>query len=267
MKISVIVTTYNNLEHLKRVVTGLMNQSIKNFELVIADDGSKEETKLWIDNLKEKSKLKVKHVWHEDRGFRKCEILNKAVVESEGEYLIFLDGDCVPRKNMVETHIKSAREDRYVTGGKVLLTQEMTDNLKEEDIIKNKLEQMGMWCLKLKRTRRVLISYIPGLRYLFDRKVKRLPGWRGENASTYKKNILNVNGFDERFAYGYEDADFGHRLEKNGVLGYSIRYTCPVFHLEHGRSYAQDERNKKNIEYYNENREKQITWTDFGIEK
>jgi len=265
VKTSVIISTYNSPVHLRRVIKGLEAQTIKPFEVIIADDGSSQETEFELKKYKETSLLNIVHVWHEDQGFRKCTILNKAILESDGEYLIFLDGDCVPRRDMLETHLKYAKKNRYITGGKVHLTQEFTDTLTEKDIENNKLEKFGTWWFKSKNTRRLIAGYIHAFAYLSDRRMtKRMPGWRGENASAYKEKIVEVGGFDERFTYGLEDADLGHRLACNGVVGFSIRYTSPVYHLEHQRPYAGPE-NEINNDFYNENRKLKRTFTPYGI--
>jgi len=270
MKVTVIITTYNNPKHLKKVLLGLENQTDQKFDIVIADDGSTSETKTMITQFSHISSLVITHIWQEDNGPRKCTILNKAILRATGEYLIFLDGDCVPKSNMIKTHKKFAKRGRYLTGGAVGLSLNFTNSITESDITNKKLEKIGRWWLDTNRYRRLLISKIPILRYLFDRNVRRLPGWRGGNASTYKSHLLDIGGFDERFSIGREDADLGHRLECNGVLGFSIRYTSPVYHLEHGRGYRTDDSHvmgKTNQEIYDENRKLRITFTPYGIPK
>jgi glycosyltransferase involved in cell wall biosynthesis len=270
MKTSVIITTYNSPLHLKKVLLGLANQTDTEFDVVIADDGSTKETADMLDSYREEAPYEIYHIWHEDLGPRKCTILNKAILEAPGEYLVFLDGDCVPQKNMIAVHKKYARKDRYVTGGAVCLTQEFTDSLSEDDIRNQKLEKFGLWWFGTTRPRRLIIAKFPSLAYKFDRNIKRLPGWRGGNASTFKSCLLDINGFDERFSIGREDADTGHRLECNGVLGFSVRYTTPVYHLEHARGYSTPKsyvEGKTNVDIYDENRAVKLTYTPYGINK
>src|SRR5208337_2735464 len=103
--------------------------------------------------------------------------------------------------------------------GKVLLSQQLTDRLTAESVARGDLERIGVWWGGVQKRRRLIVGRVPGLRYLFDRNVKRPPGWRGENSSTFADYVHLVGGFDERFTYGREDADFGHRLEVAGVIG------------------------------------------------
>ena len=107
MKIGVIISTYNNPEWLEKTLWGYMAQSRKADEIVVADDGSKEETRQLIERYQQF--LPIKHVWHEDIGFRKTKILNEALKAAESEYLIFTDQDCVPRRDFVATHERFAR--------------------------------------------------------------------------------------------------------------------------------------------------------------
>src|ERR1041384_5412277 len=99
MRVSVIITTYNNPAWLEKVLWGFEVQTYKNFEVIIADDGSGEETQQLINRFKDQSLLRIIHVWHEDKGYQLCQLLNKPINASTSSYLIFTDGDCVPRKD------------------------------------------------------------------------------------------------------------------------------------------------------------------------
>jgi len=265
LRVSVIITTFNNPRGLSFTLAGLRRQTVVPLELLIADDGSGDDTKRVIDEARASFPCPIRHVWQPRDGFRKCTILNRAVLEAAGEYLVFFDGDCVPMRGAIAAHLHAARRNRYVTGGKVLLSREVSDALTMDDVVRGRLNGFGAWWFSTKRARRLMISRLPGIRFLFDRNVPRLPGWRGENASTFREHVLHVAGFDERFTYGYEDADFGHRLECAGVLGYSIRYTSPVVHLEHERSYVSPEIIAGNKKLYDENRALKMTVTPHGI--
>src|SRR5690554_2143218 len=104
MDISVIITTYNQPEWLEKVLWGCAVQTFPHFEIIIADDGSGPETREAIERMRSQLPMPLRHVWHEDRGFRKCEILNRAIAAASGDYLIFLDGDCIPRRDFVDVH-------------------------------------------------------------------------------------------------------------------------------------------------------------------
>ena len=132
MKISVIISTYNSPLWLRKVLWGYETQSFKDFELVIADDGSGEETKQLVQDFKANSPLTVHHVWHEDNGFQKCSILNKAIRKSSHEYLVFTDGDCVPHPTLLETHAGNAEHGRFLSGGYCKLPMTTSKAIREK---------------------------------------------------------------------------------------------------------------------------------------
>src|SRR5690554_3276287 len=105
--IGVVITTYNSPLWLGKVLTGYECQSFKSFRVIIADDGSTDETKELIDTFKARGILTIDHVWHEDDGFRKCQILNKAISETECDYLIFTDGDCIPEPDFINGFVEN----------------------------------------------------------------------------------------------------------------------------------------------------------------
>lgn len=265
LRLSVIVSTYNNPRALSLVLAGLARQTVQDFELLIADDGSGPATKEVIDRFARAARFPVQHVWHPDKGFRKCTILNTAIVATSGSYLIFFDGDCVPPARTIAAHVQAAQRHRYLAGGKVILSQQLTDRLTVESVQRGDFERIRFWWRDVKKRRRLIINRVPGIRALFDRNVRRPPGWRGENSSTFAEYVHLVAGFDERFTYGLEDADFGHRLEAAGVIGYSLRYTAPVFHLEHPRPYALPEMVAANRALYDANRAVRMTATPYGL--
>ena len=219
--VSVIVTTYNNPRALALVLAGLSRQTVHAAEVLIADDGSGPETRAAIEQWTPRLPCRLRHVWHPDEGFRKCTILNRAIDAAAGDYLVFFDGDCVPPAHCLRAHVDAARDHRYVTGGAVMLSPAFSDQLTPEAVLGGELERFGWWWFGVRRPRRLFVSRIPGLRGMLDRNVRRPPGWRGGNASTFARYVHLVRGFDERFTYGYEDADFGHRLEAAGVIGFS----------------------------------------------
>src|SRR5512141_1388653 len=129
MLISVIVTTYNREDALEAVLRSLAAQTDRNFEVIVADDGSKAPTAALVESWKAKgTKIgqRLEHVWHEDRGFRAAEIRNRAILAARGEYVVFLDGDCIARPDFVATHRRLAERGWFVTGNRILLSPELT---------------------------------------------------------------------------------------------------------------------------------------------
>jgi glycosyltransferase involved in cell wall biosynthesis len=267
LRLSVIVTTYNNPRALAMVLAGLARQTVQDFELLIADDGSGADTKTVIDDFARGASFPVEHVWHPDQGFRKCTILNEAIEAARGTYLIFFDGDCVPPSYNLAAHVRAARPNRYLAGGAVLLSERLTRRFTVESVARGDLERIGLWWTEIDKPRRLIVNRLPLIRLLFDRNVRRPPGWRGGNSSTFAEYVHRVGGFDERFTYGLEDADFGHRLEAAGVIGYSLRYTAPVFHLAHERPYVRTDELTANQALYDANRAARMTMTPYGLSR
>lgn len=263
--VSVIVTTYNNPRALALVLAGLSRQTVRPAEVLIADDGSGAETQAVIEQWAARLPCKLHRIWQRDEGFRKCTILNRAIEAAAGAYLVFFDGDCIPPAHCLRAHLDAAREHRYVSGGAVMLSPQLSAQLTPEAVLAGHLERIGWWWLGVRRARRLVVSRVPWLRGVLDRNVRRPPGWRGGNASTWSRHVRAVGGFDERFTYGYEDADFGHRLEHAGVIGFSIRYTAPVYHVHHERPYRNDAQREANRALYDANRAAGTTVTPFGL--
>ena len=264
--LSVIVSTYNNPRALALVLAGLERQTRPPQELLVADDGSGAETRGLIEAWARRLSYPLRHVWHPDEGFRKCRILNQAILAARGEYLVFFDGDCVPSAHCLAVHVARAAANRYVSGGKVLLGPRSSAALDEMAVRHGVLDRPGRWWLDVAKKRRLLVSRVPGLRDLLDRNVRRPPGWRGENASTWAVHARAVGGFDERFTYGYEDADFGQRLLLAGVIGVSVRYTAPVYHLDHPRPWRNEAVIAANKALYDGNRADRVVRTPYGIQ-
>lgn len=264
-RLSVIVTTYNNPRGLQLVLAGLTRQTVQDFELLIADDGSGAETAALISEFAGRARFPVRHVWHPDQGFRKCTISNKAILEAEGDYLVFFDGDCIAPSHCLAAHLSEARHGSYLTGGKIPVSRSLGGRLTVESVEAGLLDGIGFWWLGVGKRRRLFVSHVPVVRDMMNRRVPRQPSWRGENSSAFASDLRRVGGFDERFTYGYEDAEFGHRLQAAGVQGRSIRYTAPVFHLEHERPYVDPLQIVRNRKLYNENRACSLGWTPHGL--
>ena len=115
--ISIIISTYNSVEWLEKVLWGFNCQIYKSFEVVIADDGSGQETTDAIDRLRQQVFYPIKHVWHEDNGFQKCKILNLAIKKTSASYIIMTDGDCIPREDFVQVHHVNKQKGYFISGG------------------------------------------------------------------------------------------------------------------------------------------------------
>lgn len=267
--ISVIISTYNSPEWLKKVIWGYNTQTYRNFEMVIADDGSRQETIDMIDELRKEVFYPIIHVWHEDNGFQKSQILNKSILACTTDYIMMSDGDCIPRTDFVEQHIKFREEGYFLSGGYHKLPMDLSIKINKEDIYSDKcfdvswLKKNGM---KTSFKNHKIDAY--GVKSsVLNALTPTNPSWNGHNASGWKSDILKINGFDERMQYGGQDRELGERLVNLGVKPKQIRYSTTCLHLDHKRGYATKESIEKNQNIRKETRSSKRPWTDFGIVK
>ena len=269
MEISVIISTYNAKEWLEKVLWGYNLQTYTNFEMVIADDGSREDTRELIERFKEVSNYPITHVWHEDRGFQKSAILNKAILACKTPYIIMSDGDCIPKKDFVEVHHREREQGRFLSGGYFKLPLTISKAITEEDVEKQNCFHID-WLLErgLKKSFKNNKLTATGWKEKFLNAVTPTrPTWNGHNASGWTKDILEVRGLDERMQYGGQDRELGERLVNLGIKGKQIRYSAIVIHLDHPRGYANKESWAKNYAIRKETRSKKIKQTSYGIKR
>lgn len=266
---SVIFTTYNHPKWLEKTLWGFSVQSYRDFEIIVADDGSGPETREVIERLQPQIEIPIRHLWQEDDGFQKCRILNKAIAASRGEYLIFTDGDCIPHPDFVRNHVELARENTMLSGGYFKLPLEVSRAITREDILDGNSTN-PIWLLRhgVPFTPKIakLISQ-PLLGALLDALTVTTASWNGHSSSTWKKHVLETNGFDERMQYGGQDREFGERLMNLGIKARQVRYRCSCVHLDHGRGYAHPESIARNRSIRAHTRRHRVTRTEYGIEQ
>lgn len=268
-KTSIIISTYNQLDWLRNVLIGYEQQTFKNFEIVIADDGSSEATKAFILDFKKKSKISIQHIWQKDEGFQKTKILNKAILACNGDYLIFTDGDCIPRKDFVATHLSLKKDKHFLSGGYFKLPLKISKLITEADIISQNCFNKG-WLIEkgLEPSFKLNKLTSKGLKEkILNNFTPTKATWDGMNASGFKKDILAVNGFDERMRYGGEDRELGERLINYGLTPIQIRYSAICVHLYHERGYVNGKDFDLNKAIRKETKRQTKIWTDFGIEQ
>lgn len=267
MRTAVIVTTYNSPVWLEKVLWGLGNQDAQGFQVVVADDGSGPQTAETIRRVGEQFRLSISHVWHEDDGFRKCAILNKAVSECAADYLVFLDGDCIPRADFLSQHLAHAMQGRFLSGGAIRLPMELSQSIGLGDVRRQDVFRMRwLWRHGYPPGRNALKLSGRGWWGAFlDRLTTTAPTFNGGNASLFKADFLRVNGFDSRMQHGGLDREFGERLERAGIRGFQLRNRAICVHLDHARAYADQEKLAANHRLREENRRHQTTWTAYGV--
>lgn len=267
--IGIVISTYNNPEWLEKTLWGYTLQTHNTFELILADDGSGEDTRELIDKFRNKYFPNIKHIWHADEGFRKCKILNDAIVASESEYLIFTDHDCIPRKDFIETHLRYAEKGYFLSGGYPKLPMETSKAITYEDIISENafdikwLRQHGLKS-SFKNTKLLKSkTFASFMNFITPAKAS----WNGCNSSGWKEDMLTINGFNESMQYGGLDREFGERLVNMGIRSKQIRYSAICVHLDHSRPYKNKELIERNKEIRRNVKANKIIKTPNGIEK
>lgn len=234
--ISVILATYNWPEALDLCLQSLQTQTDLDFEICIADDGSKPETGQLIADWQARSGVPIAHHWQEDQGFRKARILNEAIRHARGAYLVFLDGDCLVQPDFIARHRALAEPGFLVTGARILLGQDLTRTLCAQrrwqfDAFK---AQAWRW-----RWQGQLNKWWPLQLKWPDHRGRVYSGfvWRrikGCNMAAWREDVQRMGGFDEGLeGWGHEDADFVYRLQCEGVRRKSGSWSTEVLHLWH----------------------------------
>ena len=267
MKASVIMSTYNAEAWLEKVIWGFSVQTENDFEIIIADDGSGPKTKELLDRMRSEINIPLVHVWQEDNGFQKSQILNKAIMAANSDYLIFTDGDCIPRKDFVATHLKFREQGYFLSGGYFKLSMEVSLAITKEDIFSQKcfdakwLVQRGMKNFKkLKLTATGFTEKL--LNFITPTKAT----WNGHNASGWKKDLVAINGFNQEMQYGGQDRELGERLFNKGLKSKQIRYSAICVHLDHARGYVNEATWKKNYAIRKNTRDNKVIRTPVGID-
>ena len=233
MLVSVIITTYNNPNFLEQNLNSFLNQKDKNFEIIVADDGSTKATEKLIKQYE--SKLKISHVWHNDDGFRAAKIRNEAVKISTGNYLVFIDGDCITFDDFIENHKKIAENGYFARGNRVMLSQTFSKKIINEKININLISKMKLIKLRIFKDMNRILPILRIINYPF-RKIKKTK-WEGAktcNLGMWKSDFININGYDESYVgWGREDSDLVVRLINSNIFRKEAIFSTGVLHLKH----------------------------------
>ncbi len=266
LTIGVIISTYNNPQWLEKTLWGYEAQTRPADEIIIADDGSGPETAALIRRFE--GVLPIRHVWQEDRGFRKTAILNKALNHAESIYLVFTDQDCVPRPDFLATHERLARRGHFLSGGYFKLPMDISRQLTRDDILSGRAFHLS-WLKEQGLERSFKWTKLignPAFAWLMNHITPTHATWNGMNSSGWRDDLLEANGFDERMQYGGEDRELGERLANAGIHGRQIRYSAVTLHLDHSRPYVNEEAWRLNNAIRKETKRSHLTRTDYGLD-
>ena len=235
-----MLTTYNNPRALELVLAGLARQRATGFEVWVADDGSSGETARLVRRFAGTVPFPVEHVWHEDRGFRKMRILNATVPQVRSEYVVLLEGDCIPNPDYVAVHLRWRRPGTFLYGHRVFLDGRTSAGLRAEAVragrepggaVRNVVRAFRG---RARRGYNALRLPVPAVRLGQALLGTERPVMRGMNFSAWKADLVAINGWNEEYAgWGREDDDLVTRLQFQGLRGRSVRFGAILYHLDH----------------------------------
>jgi glycosyltransferase involved in cell wall biosynthesis len=225
--LALIINTFNQPDYLNRVLNAVSQQRTLPDEVLLADDGSTNETKTSFDRWRAAQKFRCEHVWQEHRGFRRAHILNQTIARARGEYLVFLDGDTIPHPCFIADHRDLARPALFVQGHRALIERKAAT-------------EFGLHEFGCDRLSALCQFQLHGLKHAYRwpwplRRVRQdLRGVRGCNLAIWRSDLVRVNGYNEAFTgWGREDSELAVRLTNSGVRRLDVRGWALCYHLWH----------------------------------
>lgn len=247
--VSVLLSIFDQPNALAFSLLGYQRQSFRDFEVVVADDGSDEETGALLERFRAQSAFPIKRVWQENRGFRKAKIVNEAARASEGKILVFSDGDCIPSRDFVAVHARASGPGTFCAGGYVRLSAEYCRTLTPERVAAGEFESQ----LTAADRWRFRVTHWKSVWGVLWGKVTR-PKAYGCNLSCGRDVFYGVNGYDENFdGFGKEDSDLRNRMRRYGAVARSVWSRAWVYHVDDvvdPKIRARRIPRRKNLEYY-----------------
>lgn len=225
-RVSLVITTYNNPTFLELVLKSVLRQRTLPGEVVIADDGSTDDTRRLLERYRRLLPVPLVHSWIPDRGFRVAKARNEAIARTRGSYIILIDGDMVLTPHFVADHIRLMRPGRFVTGSRARLDEAAT-----QERCRTLDDRLHLWSAGLGR--RLVLLRLPGAHRLLHGH-DGLRNARSCHMAFWRSDFLRVNGFEEAFeGWGYEDSEFVQRLFNIGLERKNAKLLAPAVHLYH----------------------------------
>jgi glycosyltransferase involved in cell wall biosynthesis len=254
---TLITPTYNWPEALELLLLSILNQTVLPNEVIIADDGSRDDTKKLINRFQKTFPVPLIHIWHEDIKNRKPCIMNKAIADAKYDYIVEIDGDIIMNKHFIEDHLTFAQKGHYLFGSRVSIQEKLLPELFSKKNIHFGLFSKGI----KKRGRTIRIPFLMNFAKSVDKRSRKL---RGCNMSFWKEDFIKVNGFNEGLVgWGMDDSEMIQRLHNIGIKGKRLKYSGIAYHIYH------KEQPKSHLEINNEIErqtiEKELTFIEKGI--
>lgn len=239
---SLIISTYNWPEALNLALKSVLRQTILPAEVIIADDGSGDNTRQLIEDYKKKSPILMKHMWHEDLGFRKTIILNKAYKQTTTDYIIQVDGDIILEKNFIKDHLTHRKKGFFIKGSRGRLCKELTEKAIKE-------ERIDFCSLMPGIKSQINATRFPLAAPLFYKDDTKSRNVKGCNFALWKNDFITINGYDNNISgWGHEDIDIAARLINNGILRRQLKMAAVCYHQHH--EIASRNKEAENLEHY-----------------
>lgn len=259
MKISLIVTTYNWKEALEVSLFSAFKQTNLPYEIIVADDGSKQDTARLVARIADNAPVPIIHSWQEDKGFRLARSRNRAIARTNGDYIVLLDGDIILEKHFIEDHRKFARPGYFIQGTRVLLNERLS-----AEVLKKKAMVATFCKTGVENKKNCLRSNL--LARLFSFRSSSLTGIKTCNFAFLKKDAVAVNGFNEDFiGWGREDSEFTVRLLNRGMKRQNMKFNGLAYHLYHPMN--DRDRLDTNDKILRNTISRKRTWCEKGIDQ
>jgi len=236
VRIAVIVPTYNRPDALAAVLEGYAGQTDRDFDLIVADDGSTADTTALVETFAARAPMPVAHVWQEDTGYRLAAVRNRAVAATGADYVVFTDGDCIPHPQYVARHRALAEPGWFVGGSRVLLSESFTREVLARSLAIHRWGTARWIGARLRGdiNRLLPLLLLPANAAFRKSRPVRWEGIKTCNLALWRTDLERVNGVDESYqGWGLEDSDLVIRLLRAGVRHKNGRFAVPVLHLWH----------------------------------
>ena len=226
---TLIITTYNWIDALRLCLQSVANQAILPSEVIVADDGSRSDTAEYVAELRKTFPCPLVHVWHEDNGYRRCEISNKAIQKASGEYIIQIDGDIILEKHFIKDHLQFAQKGYFSAGSRVLLDKELSEKL-----LSGKTHTINFFTKGIRNPFNTLRIALLRKYFRFRYKTNKPYYAKGCNLAFWKHDLIAINGYNEDMTgWGLEDSEIVARMIHSGVRRQFIKFGAVQYHIFH----------------------------------
>ena len=258
--VTLLISTYNWDDALRLCLLSASKQTVAPDEIVIADDGSREETRILIDRFRTIVKVPIVHVWQEDKGFRKTSILNKAIAQAKGDYIIQVDGDVIMERHFIQDHLEMMERGNFVCGSRTKLGHVVTSRLIKEVNLRPNVSDLKVSFILNGFRSKILRSF------LSKRYARVIDHMRGCNLAFWRADFIAINGYNEDLLeWGHEDGELVYRLHFSGIAKKALKMGGIVYHLWHKEASKKNE--NTHLQILDSVKKNHLKWCKNGVNK